>query len=108
MILQEKLLPGLPIGSRRGLVRFPRFGFLGTQKSQAGQLLTQMIGFGGGNGRLPAQLKVTLVDNGRYLAPHQPIFAQKEAFVGENVELEQLVVAGGGAVGVEGGGQNGR
>ena len=67
-----------------------------------------MIGFGGGNGRLPAQLEVTLVDNGRYLAAHQTILAQKEALVGENVELEQLVVAGGGAVGVEWGGQNGR
>lgn len=67
-----------------------------------------MIGLVVGYGRWPAQLKIELIDNGRHVTPHQSIFPQKETFVGKNVELEQLVMAGGGVIGAKGLGQNGR
>ena len=61
--------------------------------------MPQMIGLVVGYGRLPAELKCMLVDNGRYVTPHQSIFPQKEAFVRKNVELKQLMMVGGCVIG---------
>lgn len=93
---------------RGGLVRFPRLSLLRYQKGEASQFLPQMIGLIVGDGRLPAQLKSVLVNNGRFFTTYQAIIPQKEALVRENVELEQIVVCGGNAVGVEGLRQDGR
>lgn len=49
-----------------------------------------------------------LTHNGRFLPAHQSIGTQEKAFIGKDVEVEQLMMAGGCIVGVEGMGQNGR
>ncbi len=108
MILQKILLSFLPIARSCWLVGFPRFGFAVGQESEASQLLPQMVGLIVGNGRLIPKLHIQLVDNGRLLAPYQPVIPQKEAFVRKNIELEQGVMAGGSGVGVKWIGQNGR
>lgn len=108
MRLHEEPLFGAPgVCTVRG-VGLPRFGFLAHQKGEASELLPQMVCLGIGNGRFKPQLKIMLVDNGRFLATDQAVITQKKTFVSENVELEQFMMVGSRRVSAEWLGENGR
>ncbi len=101
MALYKLLLLGTKLVGDKWQIGFPGVCFLVGQKGQTGKFMPQVIGLTIYSVCFVAKLKIVLLNNGRFLTTHQPIVPQKEALVGKNIELKQLMMAGGSRVGIK-------